>query len=199
MATPIRYFQKGSYYHVYNRGNRKQNIFLSYRDYERFLKKVKEYREKFKITILGYCLMLNHFHFLLRQDEDMSITSFMLGLGTSYAKYFNIKYGEVGSLFQDRFKAKLVEKDDYLLQLSRYIHRNPKEILLRTPGVELAAYKWSSYPSYINKDKSDLVDSSFILNYFAKNDPNKDYRKFVEYDFKEKELLDISELLLEKD
>lgn len=202
MATPIRYFQKGSYYHVYNRGNRKQNIFLSYRDYERFLKKVKEYKEKFKISILGYCLMLNHFHFLLRQDNDIPITSFMLGLGTSYAKYFNIKYGEVGSLFQDRFKAKLVEKDEYLLQLSRYIHRNPKEILLRTPGVELADYRWSSYPSYINKDnkdKNDIVDTSFVLNYFAKDDPRGDYRKFVEYDSKDEDLLAIGDLLLEND
>lgn len=199
MATPIRYFQKGSYYHVYNRGNRKQNIFLSNRDYERFLKKLKEYKEKFKISILGYCLMTNHFHFLLRQDDEIPITSFMLGFGTSYAKYFNIKYGEVGSLFQDRFKAKLVEKDAYLLQLSRYIHRNPKEILLRTPGVELASYRWSSYPSYISKDKNDLVDSSFILNYFAKSNPHEDYKKFVEYDFKDADLLSIGDLLLEKD
>lgn len=143
--------------------------------------------------------MLNHFHFLLRQDADIPISFFMLKLGTSYAKYFNIKYGEVGSLFQDRFKAKLVEKDAYLLQLSRYIHRNPKEILLRTPGVELADYKWSSYPSYISKDKNELVDSSFILNYFAKNDPHGDYKKFVEYDFKDEHLLDVSDLLLEDD
>lgn len=143
--------------------------------------------------------MLNHFHFLLRQDADISISYFMLKLGTSYAKYFNIKYGEVGSLFQDRFKAKLVEKDEYLLQLSRYIHRNPREILLRIPGVELAAYKWSSYPAYINEDKNDLVDSSFILNYFSKSDPHGDYKKFVEYDIKNKDVLSISDLLLEDD
>src|SRR3989344_5329848 len=197
MATPIRYFQKGSYYHVYNRGNRKQNIFLSYRDYERFLKRTKEYKDEFKISILGYCLMLNHFHFLLRQDTDASLTFFMLKLGTSYAKYFNIKYGEVGSLFQDRFKAKLIEKDEYLLQLSRYIHRNPKDILLQTPGVELADYRWSSYPCYLNKEKNDLVDTSFILNYFSKNDPHGDYKKFVEYDSKDVELLDIGDLILE--
>ena len=197
MATPIRYFQKGSYYHVYNRGNRKQNIFLSYRDYERFLKRTKEYKDEFKISILGYCLMLNHFHFLLRQDTDISITSFMLKLGTSYAKYFNIKYEEVGSLFQDRFKAKLVEKDEYLLQLSRYIHRNPKDILLRTPGVELASYKWSSYPCYLNKEKNDIVDTSFVLNYFSKSDPHGDYKKFVEYDFKDENLPNIGDLLLE--
>lgn len=143
--------------------------------------------------------MLNHFHFLLRQDTDASLTFFMLKLGTSYAKYFNIKYGEVGSLFQDRFKAKLIEKDEYLLQLSRYIHRNPKDILLQTPGVELADYRWSSYPCYLNKEKNDLVDTSFILNYFSKNDPHGDYKKFVEYDSKVVELLDIGDLILEGD
>lgn len=199
MATPIRYFQKGSYYHVYNRGNRKQNIFLSYRDYERFLKKVKEYKDEFKISILGYCLMPNHFHFLLRQGTDASLTSFMLRLGTSYAKYFNIKYREVGSLFQGRFKAKLVEKDEYLLQLSRYIHRNPRKLLPPTPGVELDDYRWSSYPFYVNGGKNDLVSSAFILNYFAEENPHGDYKKFVEHDFQDKDLLNIGGLLLEDD
>lgn len=199
MATPPRYFQKGFYYHVYNRGNRKQNIFLSPKDYERFLKRAKEYKDEFEINVLGYCLMPNHFHFLLRQDEDIPLTAFMLRLGTSYAKYFNIKYEQVGSLFQGRFKAKLVETDAYLLQLSRYIHRNPIEIISSTPGVELADYRWSSYPVYINKRiKNEIVDTTTILNYFAQSDPHGDYRKFVEYDFKNKDLLEIGDLLLEE-
>lgn len=197
MATPNRYFQKGCYYHVYNRGNRKQNIFLVNRDYERFLKRTKQYKDKFGITILCYCLMPNHFHFLLRQELDVPLTSFMLRLGTSYAKYFNIKYGEVGSLFQDRFKAKLIETDAYLLQLSRYIHRNPVEILLRTPGVELASYRWSSYSCYLSGFKDELVDPSFILNYFAKNNPSKDYKSFVEHDFTKEEKESIMDSVLE--
>lgn len=140
MATPYRYFQKGAYYHVYNRGNRKQNIFISSKDYDRFLRRTLQYSKEFGITILCHCLMPNHFHFLLRQDTEMPVTSFMLRLGTSYAKYFNIKYEQVGSLFQDRFRAKLVETDEYFLQLSRYIHRNPIEILPSTPGVELVKF-----------------------------------------------------------
>lgn len=197
MATPIRYFQKGSYYHVYNRGNRKQNIFLSHNDYERFLKRMKEYKDEFKIDILGYCLMPNHFHFLLKQATDTSLTHFMLKLGTSYAKHFNIKYKEVGSLFQGRFKAKLVEKDEYLLQLSRYIHRNPKKLLLPTPGVELVDYKWSSYPFYISGNNNDFINTDFILSYFSKENPQGDYKKFVEHDYKDEDLLDIGDLLLD--
>lgn len=138
--------------------------------------------------------MPNHFHFLLRQDGGLPLTTFMLRLGTSYAKYFNIKYEQVGSLFQDRFRAKLVETDEYLLQLSRYIHRNPLEILPSTPGVELASYRWSSYSTYLRGIKDDLVDPSFILAYFAKSNPSKDYKMFVEYDFKEREPLPIRDL-----
>lgn len=197
MATPSRYFQKGSYYHVYNRGNRKQNIFILNRDYLRFLKRTREYKEKFGVSILCYCLMPNHFHFLLKQDTEVPITAFMLRLGTSYAKYFNIKYGEVGSLFQDRFRAKLIETDEYLLQLSRYIHRNPKEILRLTPGVKLKDYLWSSYPTYCRGIKNDLVDPNFILNYFAKSNASKDYESFTEYDFEEQILP--QEFLLEED
>ncbi len=188
MATPPRYFQKGSYYHVYNRGNRKQNIFLVRKDYKRFLDKMLKYKSKFGVTIMCYCLMSNHFHFLLRQNTDIPITSFMLRLGTSYAKYFNIKYEQVGSLFQSRFRAKLIETDEYLLHLSRYIHRNPKEFLLSTPGVELLNYEWSSYPYYVNKNtKDELIDSALILNYFAKNNSSKDYKSFTEYELEENE------------
>lgn len=141
--------------------------------------------------------MSNHFHFLLRQDTEVPITAFMLRLGTSYAKYFNIKYDQVGSLFQDQFRAKLVESDEYLLQLSRYIHRNPLKILPPTPGVELVNYHWSSYPLYLANEKNDIVDPTFILNYFAKGNPTGDYKKFVEFDFQEDHLLPVRDLLLE--
>lgn len=196
MATPSRYFQKGGYYHVYNRGNRKQAIFIQEWDYVRFLKRVKQYKDKFGVSILGYCLMPNHFHFLLRQNTDLAITTFMLRLSTSYAKYFNIKYEQVGSLFQDRFRAKLIETDEYLLQLSRYIHLNPK-LLLPTPGVELKNYKWSSYPSYMKKVKNDWIDSDYILKYFAKKRPSEDYKSFVEYELGRENVQEV-ELLLEE-
>lgn len=198
MATPLRYFQNGSFYHIYNRGNRKQNIFLERRDYERFLKKTQEYKEKFGVTILCYCLMPNHFHFLLKQNTEVPITTFMLRLGTSYAKYFNIKYDQVGSLFQDRFKAKLIETDAYLLELSRYIHRNPLVLQpFSTPGVKLGSYRWSSYLFYSEAIKNSLVNTEIVLDYFSKQDTLKDYKSFVEHDFKEDDILEISNLLLE--
>lgn len=193
MATPLRYFQKGSYYHVYNRGTRKQKIFIQKRDYERFLDRLKEYKNKFEVSILGYCLMPNHFHLLVKQETDLPITFFMLRLGTSYAKYFNIKYDQVGSLFQGRFKAKIIDSDEYLLQVSRYIHRNP----ISTPGVGLEFFPWSSYPAYIKGEKNDLLDSSFILSYFAESNPSGDYKKFTEYDYRNEDEDQIRELVFE--
>jgi len=201
MATPPRYFQKGAYYHVYNRGNRKQNIFLQPRDYFRFIERMREYKDKFSVTILSYCLMTNHFHFLLRQDADTPITSFMLHLSTSYAKYFNIKYKEVGALFQGPFKAKLIETDEYLLHLSRYIHRNP--LSLPTPrvelGFELAKYPWSSYGAYLSGKKNDLIDTAYILSYFAKDDRAKDYKEFTEYDSVDQDLEQLQGYLFDED
>lgn len=197
MATPPRYFQKGSHYHIYNRGNRKENIFLQHRDYERFLTRTREYKNKFGITILSYCLMPNHFHFLLKQDTEISITAFMLRLCTSYAKYFNIKYEQVGSIFQDRFKAKIIEFDEYLLALSRYIHKNPLEIQPLTHGVELQDYFWSSYSVYLSGIKNDIVNPAFILDYFSKNNPSSDYKDFVEDDFIKENIFSIKDLILE--
>lgn len=104
----------------------------------------------------------------------------MLRLGTSYAKYFNTKYEEVGSLFQDRFKAKLIGRDEFLLHLSRYIHRNPKEIL--PANALLSDYLWSSYPVYLHKLNDNLTEFSYILIFFSKVNPSKDYKNFVEYE-----------------
>lgn len=181
MSSPLRTFQEGYFYHIYNRGNRKQQIFFSSADYMRFLEKLTLYKKKYPVTIAAYCLMPNHYHLLIRQNSATPLTSLMLRLGTSYSKYFNIKYKQVGSLFQGRFQAKPVNSDIYLLHLSRYIHRNPTP----TPGVGLDQYEWSSYKIYLQAKATSLVDPSYILKYFAKTTDKQsaEYKKFVEYDF----------------
>src|SRR3989344_1418868 len=112
-------------YHVYNRGSEKRSIFQSKRDYKKFLYRAKENAQKFSINILCYCLMPNHFHFLLQQTSEASVASFMNVLQLGHAKFFNTKYERIGPLYQGRFKAKSVMSGEYLLQLSAYIHRNP--------------------------------------------------------------------------
>lgn len=94
--------------------------------------------------------------------------------------YFNEKYERVGSLFQGRFKAKEIETDDYLLHLSRYIHRNPIGLEHVEPG-RLENFVWSSYPNYLGKVDNSMVKPAFILNYFSNKDKNGDYKNFVEF------------------
>ena len=182
MATPHRFFEDNAFYHVYNRGNRKEQIFLYDRDYERFLEKVLEYKKKFQINILAFCLMPNHFHFLIQQLVQNSISQFFSNLCNSHSRYFNTKYETVGSLFQGRFKDKKVERDEYLVHLSRYIHLNPLE-LFKFTGNEaikwLLSYRWFSLPYYLSGISNEIVDPLFILNYFSKKNPSLDYKNFV--------------------
>lgn len=182
MATPPRFFESGVYYHIYNRGNRKQQIFLQNRDYERFLEKVTEYKKKFPVDIVGFCLMPNHFHFLLQQLTTNAISRFFSNLCNSHSKYFNIKYKTVGSLFQGRFKAKRVEKDEYLIHLSRYIHLNVVELfspLGKKTTQQLIQYRWSSFPTYLSGKESEIINSKPVLQYFSGKDPVADYKDFV--------------------
>ena len=182
MATPPRYFEDGSYYHVYNRGNKKQQIFLQDRDYGRFLEKILEYKKKYPLKILAYCLMPNHFHFLVQQLGENALTKFFGDLSNSHSKYFNIKYETVGPLFQGRFKAKKVEKDEYLVHLSRYIHLNPTDLFSYLSGNLLEVflnYPWSSLSVYLSRTNDELISTDIVLSYFSKKDPVSDYKNFV--------------------
>ena len=206
----LRISKENGIYHVYNRGVEKRDIFLDTQDYKTLLYYLKEYllhpndplkaknhykgrtlvRRNFaeRIELLAYCLMPNHFHLLLRQLGENDMTEFMKCLGTSYSMYFNDKYKRVGSLFQGRYKAVLVENDDYLLHLSRYIHLNPY-----CKGLTLAEYDWSSYQEYLGLRGTKWVNPKFILGIFNDNMDSgmigkQRYKEFVEeleYDSKE--------------
>lgn len=193
----------GYYYHVYNRGVEKRTVFGQIADYKRFLKTIEFYRlhptprklsthlsfneppipenlnQKPLVNILCFCLMPNHFHLLIQQLEDRGITEFMRRVTDSYTKYFNTKNRRVGPLFQGTFKAKIIEKDEYLLQLSKYIHRNP--VKLTGWKDKLSDYTFSSYPCYLDPKRNfGFCDSKFILDYFGTNNQNKSYPAFVE-------------------
>jgi len=178
-------FQPNSYYHVYNRGHNKQMIFLDYKDYARYLKRLKEYLQKHDVTLLAYCLMPNHVHLLLYQKGEESIDRFVHRLHTAFTMYFNKKYERVGAVFQGRFKAKLIETDEYLLHVSRYIHINPIELLHaqgRALSTQLENYPWSSYGEYTAARSDRLSDPTTILNYFSTMPaPGKTtYKSFME-------------------
>lgn len=191
--TPPRYFDTNYFYHVYNRGNRKDKIFFTYQNKQRFIHRFKEYQKLHPVDVMAYVLMENHYHFLIKPKSPDSITKLFSKLGDSHSKYINIKYQLVGHLFQDRFRAKLVDKDEYLVHLSRYIHVNPVEYfksLSGTPGVNLEAsklnflitYPWSSLGEYLD-NRFGLVTNKEILlglGYFKNsNNSLRAYQKFV--------------------
>lgn len=189
---PQSHFVQGGFYHVFNRGNRKQDIFLQAKDYKRYLDKIKEYKEKHNVSIIAYCLMPNHIHLLLRQNGPETLSILIQKLHTSYSKYFNTKYDQVGHVFQDRFKAKIIDSDEYLQHLSRYIHLNPLRLVKKLPS-----YKWSSYPSYIEDVDDEITNTKFILGYFKRknqtiDDAKREYKLFVrsqeDYYYKIKDL-----------
>lgn len=171
----------GQYYHIYNRGHNKQQIFLQPHDYLRYIDRVEEYLEKHDITILTYCLMPNHIHFLIRQDGEEAIQQFIHRLHTSYTMFFNKKYKRVGSVFQGRFKARMIDSEEYLLHVSRYIHQNPIDILYSQGQALRLKYLWSSYRYYIRPSlPSPICDTSILLNYFSKTHKQMSYKNFVE-------------------
>ena len=209
-------------YHVYNRGVEKRPIFLTKWDYNRFLDLTNYYRFKncpvkysyFKLSseserrevleklenssekwvdILAFCLMPNHFHFLLKQLKDNGISKFMAKIQNSFSHFFNMKQERVGHLFQGNFKAKRIESDEQLVHVSRYIHLNPVSAHI-IKFEELENYEYSSYPEYIGKKKG-FSNTRIVLEYFKNQEG---YKKFVK-DWADytKRLEGIKHLLLE--
>jgi REP element-mobilizing transposase RayT len=178
MSRPLRVEFAGAVYHVTARGNEKRTIFRDNRDHRRFERLLGELLGRFRVAIHAYVLMKNHYHLLLETPEA-NLSKSMHYLNTAYTSYFNVRHSRVGHLFQGRYKAILVEKENYLLMLSRYIHLNPYRA-----GIvgNLEAYTWSSYPGYVNQVKQkDWVDYDWILARFDEdlNNARRSYKKFM--------------------
>lgn len=190
-------------YHVFNRGVASQAIFTSQQSYEQAVLALDYYRfdsppiklsgfkrlrledkagllERLKaqntrlVEILAYVLMPNHFHFLLRQEQENGISSFVRRFANSYSRYYNIKHRRNGPLFEGVFKAVRVETEVQLIHLSRYIHLNPYVSGLVAKS-ELAAYPWSSLPVYLSRRASNLVSVEPVLSLVG----TTGYEKFV--------------------
>lgn len=160
MARSLRIEYPGVYYHVIHRGNAGEAIFRSKRDREKFLEYLAKAVERFGIKVHTYCLMTNH-HFLV-ETLEANLSRAIQWVNVSYAAYFNRKRQRRGHLFQERFKSIIVDADEYLKHLSRYIHLNP----LRAKMVEqLISYPRSSYPAFAGKEKVPCRTHSIILRF----------------------------------
>ena len=179
MARPLRISYPGAYYHVTTRGNERTDIYKSQRDREKFLSYLESASERYGAVIHAFCLMRNHYHLLLETPQG-NLSEIMQHINGAYTTYFNVKRKRAGHLFQGRFKAILVEADEYATELSRYIHLNPVRVGAVSKPEE---YRWSSYCAYIgNVAKPGWVNSDFILSFFSPNmeSARKKYRIFVE-------------------
>ena len=187
MARPLRIEYQGAWYHVTSRGNERGKIFRDDKDRVRFLEALRESIERFKVEVHCYVLMSNHFHFLLRTLEA-NLSRFMQRFNTAYTAYYNLRHYRAGHLYQGRFKAIVVEADEYLKELSRYLHLNPvrlkryKRLTIEEKIRILKKYSWSSLPGYIGSGKRDeFVTYGAVLGYMGGDmkEGKKRYRDFV--------------------
>ena len=145
-------------YHLMMRGINRQLIFEDENDSERFLEVLSSYKETCGYELLGYCLMGNHVHILMRVGAE-PLQTVMRRIAAKYVYWYNVKYERVGHLFQERFRSEPVEDDAYLMTVLRYIHRNPvKAGLCEKPE----DYRLSSYRDYLGR--AGIVDTGFVLS-----------------------------------
>jgi len=166
-------WQKGMYYHIYNRGISKSPIFREEANYLFVLGKMKEVCRENQLSMIAYCLEPNHYHFFIRQDGDFPAGNLPQYVFNSYTKAYNKKYEHSGTLFEGRFRAKPIQTSSHLLHLCRYIHGNPvKDGLVANP----ADWPYSNYLEWIGERNGVLVDPTFIKEQFGSP---QEYKKFL--------------------
>lgn len=213
-------FAIGEYYHVYNRGVDKRDVFLDGQDYARFLTSIIEFNrvdpigslfeknlaEKRGLSpqkegdlvpadplveVIAYCLNKNHYHLISKQLKDGGISKFMLKLSSGYSSYFNKKYERSGSLFQGPFKSIHINSNEYLLHLSAYVNCNCEVHKI----AEAENYKWCSFPDYIGKSNGTLCNKEVILGQFKNLEEYREYAKINAEEMRNKK--EMEKLLLE--
>ncbi|GAB4219817.1 MAG: hypothetical protein Fur009_7650 [Candidatus Microgenomates bacterium] len=216
---------EGEYYHIFNRSIDRKPIFVYKKEtfraieilnYYRFadINKVKfsefiirsdekkqEFLEKinhennYLVRILCFCLMPNHYHFLLKQEKENGISKFISQFQNSYTRYYNTKYQRKGHIFEGQFKAVRVESEEQLLHLSRYIHLNPYSSCVVKKIEDIIEYPYSSFKEYLDNQNKEFIDKRIILSYFK---DKQAYKEFVlnQADY-QRELERIKHLVLE--
>lgn len=165
MARPLRIEYPGACYHVLNRGRRKERVFFEEKDYFFFLKLLGKASDLYKCKIHAYALMSNHYHLLITTPEG-NISRVMRFINSLFTQYINRTYDYQGTLFQGRYKAIIVEEESYLLELVRYIHRNPYKAGLEK---NIGEYRWSSHRAYLQENlRPKWLNTNDVLSRFSK-------------------------------
>ena len=160
-------------YHIILRGINKQIIFEDGNDFRTFTSVLQHYRCECGFDLYAYCLMSNHIHLLVKENEDV-IGDVMKKIEVTFVKWYNEKYQRIGNLFQERYKSEPVETEDYLLTVFRYILQNPLHAGLES--IVGDTYRWSSFREYEN-NVSILTDIEDMIAYFGGLEELLDFAK----------------------
>jgi putative transposase len=187
MTRPLRIQFENAYYHVTCRGNSRQRIFSGEEDHPNFLNLLERSSGIYEVEILAYVLMVNHFHLFVKTPLG-NLQEFMRHFNISYTSYYNRKHHRTGHLYQGRYKSFLVDADEYLQEVSRYIHLNPvrvkpqRDMSIEEKVDHLRSYPWSSYKGYLSKRNRDpFVRVEEVLAHFGGDTPTgrRRYEGFV--------------------
>jgi REP element-mobilizing transposase RayT len=169
-ATPL---VAGAHYHVFNRGHNREAIFFEPDNYAYFLRQLRKYVVPDHAAVVAYALLPNHYHLLI-QTKSSDLSKAMMTLSVSYTKAVNERYGRTGGVFEGAFRAKLIDRDEYLTHLSRYIHLNPVRLGLVSQAED---WPYTSYPEYLGLRRGTLPQPDIVMSQFQDADH---YRSFVE-------------------
>lgn len=188
MARKARLRSSNRIYHIVLRGNDRQDVFLDDEDKVKMMQILNEKKQDNAFFLFSFCILHNHIHLILRENED-DVSRILKRAATSFAFYFNNKYGKSGRVFQDRFKSEAIENGHMLLEAIRYVHRNPLKNEIR----KLDEYKWSSYQEYLYNAEG-ITDRKEILTLFSNDEVKalKNFEEFTNMEGKE-EFLDIAD------
>lgn len=220
MAARTTAFANDEFYHLYNRGVDKRNIFLDDHDHWRFFQSMTEFnvvepigsiyektiadksfgrqasKTTFKpqplVNFIAYCLNPNHYHFIIEQKTDSGIKKFMHRLGTGYSKYFNHKYKRSGALFQGKFKSIHIDSNEYLLHLSVYVNLNNRLHLDGDSklGRQASKFAWSSWDEYCGRNNLNFCRRDIVLDQFKNQEEYEEFAEKILPDISEKKKTD---------
>lgn len=184
MGRVARIRSKTGIYHIMLRGIDKRNIFLDDEDRMKFIEKLVKAKVVADFKLYGYCLMDNHVHLLIGEQEEIGTSIKRMTVG--YVQWHNNKHGRTGHLFQNRYMSEVVETESYLINVLRYIHQNPVKAKIIKHAKD---YEWSSYHQYLSvyKGQSSFIDQQLIKSYFANQVNFEEYMntqtedEFLEY------------------
>ncbi len=169
-----RNFHKDTFHHLYNRGAYQHEIFTEKNDCEYFLRKLLQYKEKWEIRLLCYCLMPNHYHLFVKQTtSDKTISQFISELSNAFTKGMNKKYKRKGVLFESKVKSKWIEDETYFKWVVKYILENPVKAGLAKDVID---YEFSSTRELLGLSSQNLTDIETTLSFF---DSSESFKKFV--------------------